>query len=144
MGIVAFNYDAWVARYPELAGSVSPQLAAAYFAEAELYCDNTPGSIVTDESRRSLFLNMLVSHIAQLNAPLNGQPSQTLVGRISSASQGSVTVSIANDYPPGTVQWFQATKYGAAYWVATSPYRTAKYVPAPVRNMDPFRPIRSW
>lgn len=69
MGIVAFNYDAWVARYPELAGSVSPQLAAAYFVEAELYCDNTPGSIVTDENRRSLFLLMLVSHIAQLNAP---------------------------------------------------------------------------
>ena len=144
MGIVAFDYDAWVVRYPELAGSVSPQLAAAYFTEAELYCDNTPGSIVTDENRRSLFLNMLVSHIAQLNAPLNGQPSQTLVGRISSATQGSISVSIANDYPPGTVQWYQVTKYGAAYWAATAAYRTAKYVPGPVRNMDPFRPIRSW
>lgn len=144
MGIVAFDYDAWAARYPELAGSVSPQLATAYFTEAELYCDNTPGSIVTDENRRSLFLNMLVSHIAQLNAPLNGQSSQTLVGRISSASQGSVSVSIANDYPPGTVQWYQGTKYGAAYWAATATYRTAKYVPGPARNMDPFRPVRSW
>ena len=140
MGIVAFNYDAWVARYPELAGSVSPQLAAAYFAEAELYCDNTPGSIVSDETRRSLFLNMLVSHIAQLNAPINGQSSQTLVGRITSASEGSVSVSVENTSLPGSAQWYQQTKYGAAYWAATAPYRTAKYVPGPQRIMDPFRP----
>ena len=140
MGTVAFNYDAWVVRYPELAGSVSPQLAAAYFAEAELYCDNTPGSIVSNETRRSLFLNMLVSHIASLNAPINGQSSQTLVGRITSASEGSVSVSVENTYPPGTVQWYQQTKYGAAYWAATAAYRTAKYVPGPTRVMDPFRP----
>lgn len=141
---VIFDYQLWILRYPEFASSVSPQLAAIYFEEAEIYCDNTPNSIVSDEGRRRIYLGQLTAHIAQLNAPLNGQPSQTLVGRISSASQGSVSVSIANDYPPGTVQWFQATKYGAAYWAATSPYRTAKYVPGPVRNMDPFRPIRSW
>lgn len=140
MGTVVFSYDAWVVRYPELAGSVSPQLAAAYFAEAELYCDNTPGSIVSNETRRSLFLNMLVSHIAQLNAPINGQSSQTLVGRITSASEGSVSVSVESTSLPGSAQWYQQTKYGAAYWAATAPYRTAKYVPGPQRIMDPFRP----
>ena len=140
MGIVAFDFTAWATRYPELAGSVSPQLAALYFMEAELYCDNTIGSVITDESRRSMLLGMMTAHIAALNAPINGQPSQTLVGRVTSASEGGVSASIENAYPPGTVQWYQQTKYGSAFYAATAVYRQARYVPGVARNMDPYRP----
>ena len=140
---VIFDYISWSVRYPELASSVSAALAQMYFNEAQLYCDNTDSSVITDDSvggQRSILLNMLVSHIALLNAPLNGQSSQALTGRISSASEGSVSVSVENNYPPGTVQWYQQTKYGSAYWGATSRYRTARYVPGPHRVMDPWRP----
>ena len=132
MAVVAFDYSAWSLRYPELAASVSGTLAGAYFNEATLYCDNTDLSLVSDPIRRAMLLNMLVAHIAALNSPMNGQPVSPLVGRINSATEGSVTVQAQNDYPPGSVQWFQSTRYGAAFWAASGQYRTAMYVTGPI------------
>jgi hypothetical protein len=129
-GIVVFSYSQWQFRYPELAAFVPAGMAAAYFAEAGLYVDNSPCGIVTDLGRRALILNMLVAHLAALNAPLNGQPSSPLVGRISNASEGSVSVATALTVP-GSAEWFATTKYGLAAWQALAPYRTARYVPGP-------------
>jgi hypothetical protein len=138
-GVVSFNYPGWAARYPELASWVNATLAAAYFAEAAIYCDNTPCSIVGNLDQRAVLLNMLTAHIAALNAPLNGQPASPLVGRINSATEGSVSVQTAYDVPAGTAQWYAQTKYGAAYWAASAQYRTMRYVPSPGRPQDPFR-----
>lgn len=138
---VVFNYQAWAVRYPELASSVNGTLAQAYFNEAQLYCDNTLSSLVTDDSatgQRAMFLNMITAHIAALNAPLNGQASSPLVGRINNASEGSVSVQTENLYPPGSAQWFQQTKYGAAYWQASAHFRTSRYAASPARLMDPW------
>lgn len=137
-GVVAFSYPDWSARYPELAFSVSQPLAQQYFNEATLYCDNSPASVIRDLSQRSMLLNMMTAHVAALNAPLNGQASSPLVGRISNAAQGSVSVATQNDYPPGTVQWYQQTKYGAAFWTATAQFRTMRYVPGCVPGVDPY------
>jgi hypothetical protein len=139
MGIVAFDYQRWILRYPEFA-SVSEELAQMYFEDAELYCDNAPKSRIRDEKMRALLLGMLTAHIASLNAALNGRASSPLVGRINSASQGSVSAQTQFDVPAGSAQWFAQTKYGAAYWEATAAYRTMLYIPGPVPNMDPFRP----
>ncbi len=141
MAAVIFNYANWAARYGELASWVTAPQAQAFFYEACLYLDNTDTSPVTDDSvggQRALYLGMLTSHIAALNAPLNGQPSSPLVGRINNASEGSVSVQTENLYPPGTVQWYQQTKYGAAFWAATSRFRSMLYVPGHPRREDPF------
>lgn len=137
-GIVDFDYSAWSGRYPELASSVTPQIVQQYFYEAQLYCDNTAGSVVRDLTQRAVLLNMVTAHIAALNAPLNGQPSSPLVGRITSASQGSVSVQTQMDLPPGSAQWFGQTKYGAAFWAATAQYRSMRYVPGPVPVSNPW------
>ena len=65
------------------------------------------------------------AHIAQLFAPMaNGQPASTLVGRINSATQGSVSVQAAySNNVTEQMAWFVQTQYGAMYWVATAPYR---------------------
>ena len=139
-GVVTFDYAAWALRYPELAASVSGPLAQAYFDEAQLYCDNTPLSPVHVLTIRAQFLGMLTAHIATLNTPLNGQPSSPLVGRISNATEGSVSVQTEYDVPAGSAQWFAQTKYGAAFWSATAAYRTMRYVPNPARDMDPYAP----
>lgn len=128
-GIVAFDFSIWSARYPTLAASVSMPAAQSYFDEATLYLDNTPGSLVQDVGKRAVLLGMLTAHIATLNAVINGQAPSGLVGRISNASQGSVSVATQNDYPPGTVQWYQQTAPGASFWAATAQYRTARYLP---------------
>jgi hypothetical protein len=102
-----------------------------YFNEAGIYCDNTANSLITDDSAgglRSMLLNMLTAHIAALNAVINGQASSSIVGRVTSASEGSVSVS-ADYQAPGSAAWFAQTKYGAAYWQATSAYRSFRYLP---------------
>ena len=138
----SFDYDLWSARYPELAGppgsppAVPPTLAASYFAEATLYFDNTGAGHVQDAGQQLALLNMLVAHIAALNAPLNGQASSPLVGRISSASEGSVSVS-TDLQVPGTAAWFAQTKYGLAFWAATAQYRTMRYI-GPARGYLPI------
>lgn len=144
-GVVTFSYADWSTRYPELAPSVSPALAQMYFNEAQLYCDNTPTSIITDASQpggeRELLLSMVTAHIAALNAALNFQPSSPLVGRISNATQGSV--SVQTDFQvPGTAAWFAQTKYGAAFWQATVKYRSMLYVRGPVPIANPFNLFR--
>jgi hypothetical protein len=140
MAAVVFNYSSWAIRYPELALWVTEPMAQAYFSEACLYCDNTAASPITDETIRATLLNMTVAHIAALNAPLNGQASSTLVGRINNTTEGSITVATENKYPEGTVQWWQATKYGAAFWAATVQYRRMFYIAQPYRYVDPYSP----
>ncbi len=137
--VVTFDYPTWAARYPELAGSVAQPLAQLYFNEATLYCDNTGTGVITDAPTLTTLLNMLTAHIAALNASINGKEPTPLVGRINSASEGSVSVQAQNDYPPGTVQWYQQTKYGAAYWAATAQYRTMRYVAGCRGPINPYR-----
>ncbi|MEK7888230.1 DUF4054 domain-containing protein [Burkholderia contaminans] len=148
-GIVTFDYGVWSLRYPALGAAVSEPLAQTYFDEATLYLDNTPCSPVQDVNVRALLLNMLVAHIAQLNQPVgvaaaggsNTAAPSPLVGRITSATEGSVSVSTEMNVPPGSAQWFNQTPYGAAYWAATAAYRTMRYVSMPPpRNMDPYSP----
>src|SRR6266567_2871215 len=131
MGVqVAFNYNLWVLRFPEFS-SVPADLAQAYFDEATLYHRNDGGGPVTTTSVQAVLLNVLTAHIAQLYKIKDGQPQSELVGRISSANEGSVSVQADMDVPPGTPQWYAQTKYGSSYWAATSVYRTMRYKPGP-------------
>lgn len=127
---VVFNYTAWEARYPEFS-AVMEATAQGYFNEATLYWDNTGCSPVTDPANQLTILNMLTAHIAALYGPQGGAGTGdpgAPVGRISNATEGSVSVALQNDYAPGTVQWYQQTKYGSSFWAATAQYRTARYV----------------
>lgn len=141
-GIVQFDWNYFLLRYPEIATSLNPQLGQIYFNEAQLYCDNTPCSIVLDASvggQRYMFLHMLTAHVAFLNARLNGQPSSPLVGRINNGTQGSVSVqSTMKDPTAGSEDWFAQTKYGAAYWAASAVYRTMHYARGPQRSVEPY------
>ena len=129
-GIVVFDYSAWQFRYPQLAIYVPAGMAAEFFAEAGLYLPNTPCSVVCDLGQRALILGMIVAHLALLNVSVDGQPVSTLVGRISNASEGSVSVATALTVP-GSAEWFAQTRPGFSAWQAMAPYRTARYFPGP-------------
>lgn len=128
MTVAVFNYAAWSNRYPELS-AIDSGLAAEYFGEATLYLDNTDTSVVPCDAvtyqPRLALLGMVTAHIAELNRPGGAQ----LVGRINSATQGSVSVSAEMGPPSGSSAWFLQTKYGAAYWQATAKFRTFRYAP---------------
>lgn len=131
MAAVVFDAAAFKVRYPEFSAVPDLRLAAC-FNDATLYLSNENNSPVQNVTRRAQLLNMLTAHVASLGGALSpgGQPSP--VGRTSSASEGSVSVSL--DYAaPGSAAWFIQTQYGAAFWQATSSLRGFRYRPQPTR-----------
>lgn len=128
MAAVSFDSAAFLLRYPEFS-TVPVPLLEQYFIEAGVYCNNTDTSPVTNEPLRSILLNMLTAHLAKLYSGANGQGAAGMVGRINSATEGSVSVSAEMGPATGSNAWFLQTQYGAAYWQATSAFRTARYRP---------------
>jgi Protein of unknown function (DUF4054) len=129
MAVVTFDYQAWLMRYPEVA--VSAPRAQGFFDEATLYLDNSDCSPVRDVGQRSALLGMLVAHLAKIFGPgADGQPASPLVGRISAASEGSVSVTADYIAPSSSLEaWANQTSYGAAWWAATAQYRRFRYAP---------------
>ena len=137
---VTFDPTGFVALYPEFA-ALTPTQLTAYFSEACLYCSNDVCNPAWGAGVLPQLLNMLTAHVAWLRAPTSGglpaaqgaAPS-SLVGRITSATEGTVSVGTTADYPPGSAQWYTSTTYGAAYWAATAQFRTMRFVRAPRRS----------
>lgn len=140
-GIVVFNYATWSATYPNFA-DVPPTQVDGFFLVAETILDNTACSPVVNLTIRANLLNLLVAHIAQLFGP----SASPLVGRISNASEGSVSVGTDMGTQPPGAAWYMQTQYGALYWTATAPYRTARYRPGPqpYPGVAPFRGFGGW
>ena len=138
---VQFDLPTFLARYPEFTNTVNSTNGPLFFAEATLYCDNSDCSPVADLTVRALLLNMLTAHIAQMAVGSSIQPVSPIVGRINSATEGSVTVQAVMDLQPGSAAWYQQTRYGAAYWTASGPFRMGMYFPGCVRNEDPYGPF---
>lgn len=127
---VTFNYAAWVAAFPQFKG-INSSDAQMYFDGASTICANDTCSpawstqVAMGGSQVPLLqrlLWLLTCHLAFLGAfrDASGNPSSTgvappppLVGRVSSAAEGSVNISTELDtsgYPvPG---FFQQTPWG--------------------------------
>jgi len=145
---VTFNYMSWVTRFPEFA-NVGEPLATEYFLDACIMQRNDGGSAISNDATALRLLNLLTAHIAWLNAPrdssgnpaASGGAASPIVGRVNSASEGSVSVGSENNYPPGSAQWFQQTKYGAEWYALTNQYRRMRYFPGPQRVFNPPPPF---
>ncbi len=148
---VTFDNATWIALYPEFA-AVGALLGASYFLRASFLCGNevcNPANRAPGMLQSLLYL--LTSHIAWLNAPrdANGNPAATgapaspIVGRINTASEGSVSVGAdmgdANAGSPSQA-WYMQTRYGSEYWAATAFVRTARYVAQPTIVPGPVYP----
>ena len=136
MAAVVFDPAAFTAAYPEFSGFTTAVLDQA-FAVASLYCDNTDNSVVTDLTLRTTLLWLLTAHVLKLfygtNGVVNGTtvvtaPSE-LVGRLETAKEGSVLARADMGPSSASAAWYNQTRYGAAYWALTVPFRTARYVP---------------
>lgn len=136
--IVAFDYTMWSTRYPEFAATVSQPQAQLCFNEAGLYLANDGSGPVNNSAEQSILLNMLTAHIAQNSYGSSLQVNSSIVGRISDATEGTVSVSTDNEYEPGSPQWYQQTKYGSSFWAATVKYRSMLYRRPPLRSFAPY------
>lgn len=90
------------------------------------YTVNGPTQTIAAES-------MIVAGVPNTEAPLG------IVGRISDASEGDVSVSAQWEAPANANQaYFTQTKYGVDYWTMTARYRTALFSPAPPGSYNPL------
>ena len=125
MAKVVFDPAHFKEIYPQFAGISDTQLEW-FFKKSEFILENSDCKI-KDETERLINYYLLVAHYAELQTQI--QSGNSAVGRISSATEGSVSVSL--DYPTsatGREKWFNQTPYGAEYWSNTAPYRTGLYV----------------
>lgn len=116
--IVVFDIDDFRSRYPDLA-DISDTTLSAIFDEAASEYGNTDATSLFDYNpdkqiyKRKWFLYAVVCHLATLQQwQKNGQQ-----GRLSSASQGSVSTSFdllkANNF---TGDWWCQTLCGQSAW----------------------------
>ena len=126
---------AWSLLFPELASYVTQAQASGFFQTAGFFCDNSgSGQVVGGAPYYQLdtFLNYITAHLAKLYASPPGTPPSPLVGRISQATEGSVSVVselVAN--PSDQMAFFMQTQYGLTYWTMSQQFRTGFYVPPP-------------
>lgn len=135
-GIVQFDFAEFATVWPEFAGIHNAQGQNA-FNLATLLLNNSCGSLVQDANLRLSLLYMLTAHVAFLVYGTNDgagiiNPPPGIVGRIASATEGSVTVAAEYSSEVGqSMAFYIQSKYGAMFWEATSVYRTARYIPPP-------------
>lgn len=130
MAAVTFVPADFKAAYPEFS-SVTDAALNAYFVRAQMFLANEDCP-VQDEAKRLQLFWLLVAHIAQLAGALNPGGIPGPVGRTSSASEGSVSVSLEYHVSMGSA-WFTQTGYGAQFWQATAYLRSFRYVARPTR-----------
>jgi len=135
--VVAFDFPSWQATFPQFGTLTQDQVVNFVLPLAEQYVRNDGGGPVTTVATQSNLINLMVAHLCTLFYGENGQSPSGIVGRINSASEGSVSVSA--EFPmTANNAWFMQTPFGAAFWQACAPYRTMRYMPGPRRNFNPW------
>ncbi len=137
MGVVVqFDFEAFKAAYPEMSG-LGATLATEYWNVATGMHANDGSGPINNAPRQQSLLFMLTAHIAALFAPrgpdgnpaASGASASDVVGRVTSASEGSVSVSTEamTGFNTAQAQWLAQTRYGALYWASTAMFRTFNY-----------------
>lgn len=137
--VATFSAADFKVLYPNWAAVPDAQLQG-YFDIATIYLRNDGSGPVRSTSTQTMLLYLMTAHITQLSIGANGLGASPLIGRVSSASEGSV--SVGSDYPstPNNA-WFVQTPYGASFWQATAAYRMVHYSPGPTRFGNGLAPI---
>lgn len=150
---VTYSYSDWVAAFPEFSGCSAPQGQAFFNRATTLFGNSNTNPMYRAQGAAGFktLMYLLVSHIAWLNAPrdangnpaTSGQPASPIVGRINSASEGSVSVQAdMGDATAGSPSqaWYMQTRYGAEFWQATATARSATYLANPLVMPDTYFP----
>lgn len=136
-GVVIFDQAAFLLRYPQFSAyaTANPGALQIRFDEVTaLYINNTGTAYVGDVVTRSMLINFAIAHVLILDGVLSsgGEGStSTQVGRVGSASEGSVSASLDMGAQPNTAAWWNQTQPGASYWNATARFRTFRYARRP-------------
>jgi hypothetical protein len=108
------------------------------FIEAGAYHANDGSGPVTNLDHQKIMLGLVAAHLAQTYYGSNGAASTGVVGQVTSASQGTASISVQPIQASGTQAFWLTTPYGANYWRMTAPYRLFRYLAPPQRVFDPL------
>jgi hypothetical protein len=142
MGVqITFNFDSWIQLFTEFT-YLSPQQGALYFGLAETVHRNDGGGPVTDATTQTNLLYLATAHVAKLLAPPpsgGNAPGRdtSVVGRVTNASEGSVSVATEMPMNPNSA-WWQTTQYGSMYWQMSQVFRTMRYIPGAPKPNNPW------
>jgi hypothetical protein len=157
--VVTFDWTTFRTWFPEF-GCLTEAQGQAYFDMAGLYCANSQQNPLFCFGVLPQVMLLVTAHVAWLLAPrdADGNPSATgtpappIVGRINTATQGSVSVGATLDGEMGSPsqQFFMQSKYGMLAWQSMAAGRTARYIANPtmvgsvVFPAAPWLPINFW
>lgn len=132
MATVVFDPAAFKLAFPEFANVADARLTMLFTLAASTLLDNTDNSPVMALDTRTNLFYLLVAHLLSIfGTGVSTNPDDsTPVGRLSQATEGSVSGSFEYNIPDGSMlaAWYLQTPYGALYWTAVAPYRSARYV----------------
>ena len=128
-GIVTFDPGLFIEAYPQFT-EVTQAALQNNFNAACLLLNNSYRSIVCDAPTRAQILNLITAHLTALLNGVWGQPPQGIVGRISNATQGSVSVQTEFKSDSEAASFFAQTQWGVLAWRALAIYRTFRYAGA--------------
>ena len=134
--IVSFDIAQWRLLFPEFSNVTDAQLNGPVWTMAQQYCRNDGGGPVCDPAMQTELLNLMVAHIAQMLYGSTTSPATGLAGAISSATEGSVSVSVSVVVNTSN-QFFMTTKYGQLFWQLSLPFRSARYWPKITQQVQP-------
>lgn len=131
MAIVVFDPATFKAAYPEFVAIPDARCTVMFTMAAQAILDNTDNSPVMALDYRTQLFWLLIAHMLTLFA-IGSDGSERPVGRVDTATEGSVSVGFAYELPQGSAMaaWFNQTKYGALYWMMTAQYRSMRYYAA--------------
>lgn len=133
------DYEMWENAFPEFGGFLEKNRFYYFWGLASAYLDDGPCSLIPKKIRRYAF-DLLVAHLALLNLNALSKTygpdgkqiialSPSLVGRINSATEGSVSIGTGSNFSgSGTEEWYALTQYGLEYWNLVKQYIRGLYV----------------
>lgn len=131
MAQVVFVTADFIAEYPEFTGLTDPRAQSMFNIAQQSLLDNSDNSPVMDLPYRTQLFYMLVAHLLTIFkiSPATGAGNSTPPGRISSATEGTVSSSFEYQVPQGSAMmaWYLQTQYGAMFWTATAQFRSMLY-----------------
>lgn len=136
MAVVVFDPEQFRQAFPAFALVPDARLVILFGMVTSTILDNTDASPVIDVGMRTSMLYLLLAHLLVLfgdgaSSGIGIGGGTAPLGRLASASEGTVSTSFAFDVPasPGSA-WFNQTQYGAAYWMMMAPFRSFRYIAA--------------
>lgn len=139
MAVFVFVPATFQQQFPEFSNQTAVMLNN-YFTMACGILDNTDNSRVCDVVQRGLLLSLLTAHCTLIFGGENNEAPGQQVGRVSSATEGPVTVKLDMGENTQNKAWYEQTKYGAMYWRMSDGYRLGGNYVAPPRRKNKYIP----